>query len=379
MVTATGVTRVTLSDFRCYAHLRLEADLRPTVLTGPNGAGKTNLIEALSFLTPGRGLRRAKLGDVTRREAGAEAGWAVAATVHTPTGPVEVGTGREPGSGERRVVRIDGETARSQVALAGVASAVWLTPAMDRLFVEGASARRRFLDRLVFGLDPAHAARATAYENALRQRARLLKETRRADPAWLAALEGTMAETGIAVAAARRDMVARLARVCAEAEGPFPRAVPTLAGTVEDWLDDVPALEAEGRLRRALSASRGLDAHTGGAAEGPHRSDLLVRHADKDLPAAQCSTGEQKALLIALVLAQARIQTVARGWAPLLLLDEVVAHLDETRRHALFDAACALEAQVWMTGTDQSLFTGLGERGQFFRVQDATVTRQTSV
>lgn len=387
--TATGVTRVTLSDFRCYARLRLDADLRPAVLTGPNGAGKTNLIEALSFLTPGRGLRRARLAEVTRRDAGDGAGWAVAATVQTPSGPVEVGTGRESGQGEgrggsgeprdRRVVRIDGETVRGQVALAEVASAVWLTPAMDRLFVEGASARRRFLDRLAFGLDTGHAARVSAYENALRQRARLLREERRADPAWLAALEETMAETGVAVAAARRDVVARLARACAGADGPFPRAVPTLEGTVETWLDEGPALEVESRLRRALSAGRSVDGRTGGAAEGPHRSDLLVRHGDKDMPAAHCSTGEQKALLISLVLAQARIQTSARGWAPLLLLDEVVAHLDETRRRALFDTVCALGAQAWMTGTDQSLFAGLGERGQFFRVQDAAVTRQSAV
>ncbi|MEO5372918.1 MAG: DNA replication/repair protein RecF [Alphaproteobacteria bacterium] len=374
----TGVTRLTIRDFRSYDHLRLDVDLRPVVLTGANGSGKTNLLEALSFLTPGRGLRRARLGEVTRRGAASDAVWTVAATVQGPRGSVDVGTGREPGGADRRVVRIDGRTVRGQVALAEVAAAVWLTPVMDRLFVEGAAGRRRFLDRLVFGLDPGHARRAGAYERAMRERGRLLREGRN-DPAWLSALEATMAREGVAMAAARRSVVAGLCQRAAGTDGPFPGAVPTLLGAVEGWLDEVAEPEAETRLRRSLWRSRGLDAGTGGAAEGPHRSDLVIRHAAKGLAAEQCSTGEQKALLIALMLAQARMQAEERGAVPLLLLDEVVAHLDEARRRALFEEIGRLGAQAWLTGTDQALFAGFGDGAQFFRVEDSTLTRQPSI
>ncbi len=372
-----SVVRLTLTDFRNYVRLRLVVEGRPVVLTGPNGAGKTNLIEAISFLTPGRGLRRARLSEVTRHGAAPGSGWAVAATLTTSAGPSEVGTGLKPGA-ERRTIRIGGLSGRSQAALAEVATAVWLTPAMDRLFVETASARRRFLDRLVFAFDPAHAVRVSAYEHALRERSRLLREGR-FDPAWLAALENTMAEHGVAVVAARQEMVTWLARACGEVTGPFPRAVPSLAGTVEGWLATMPAVEVEQRLRQVLRAGRRFDAQSGGAIEGPHRSDLVVWHAARNLPAAQCSTGEQKALLIALVLAQARTQAMVRGFAPMLLLDEVVAHLDETRRRALFDAVCAVGTQAWLTGTDQELFAGFGTRAQFLRIEEGDIVQKIPV
>lgn len=369
-----AVGRLTLSDFRCYSFLRLEADRRPVVLTGPNGAGKTNILEALSFLAPGRGLRRARLSEVTRREAGAEAPWAVAARLDRGSpSPVEIGTGREAGS-ERRLVRIDGQPARTQAALAEVLSVLWLTPAMDRLFGEGASGRRRFLDRLVLGMDPAHGSRATAYEHGLRERARLLKEGR-FDPAWLGVLEETMARHGVAMAEARRQTVARLNEACAQGIGPFPAAVLAVSGAVEASLDDLSLPAAEARLRETLAASRRHDAESGGAAIGPHRSDLQVRHGNKDLPAEQCSTGEQKAVLVAIVLGQARIQATERGMPPILLLDEIAAHLDRQRRAALFDELVALKAQSWLTGTDEALFAEFGERGQFFRVHDAVVAR----
>ncbi len=370
---ALAVGRLTLSDFRCYSFLRMDAGPQPVVLTGPNGAGKTNILEALSFLAPGRGLRRARLGEVVRREAGAEAPWGVAARIERGDETREVGTGREAGS-ERRVVRIDGQPARSQSALAEVLSVLWLTPAMDRLFTEGASGRRRFLDRLVLGFDAGHGARAAAYDHALRERARLLKEGR-AEPAWLHVLEETMARQGVAMAAARKETVTRLNEACRQGIGPFPAAELAVAGSVEDSLATLSAQQAEARLQGLLAASRRHDAESGGAAEGPHRSDLKVRHAVKNLPAEQCSTGEQKAVLVAIVLGQARIQAALRGWAPILLLDEVTAHLDQTRRAALFDELCALPAQSWLTGTDQSLFAELGQRGQFFRVHDAIVTR----
>lgn len=374
--TRLAVRRLTLTDFRCYGRLRLETDARPVVLTGPNGAGKTNLLEALSFLTPGRGMRRAKLGDIVRRGAGDTSPWGVAAVLDGPSGQVEIGTGREAGS-ERRTVRIDGQPAKAQ-DLAAIASALWLTPAMDRLFIEGASGRRRFLDRLVFGQDSGHAAQASAYEHAMRERSRLLKGAngggRRADPAWLTALEEAMARHGAAVAAARVKAVALLDAACAQGLGPFPAARLTLAGEPEAWAAEAPPEAVEDKLRAALRAARSRDEAAGAATFGPHRSDLDVRHADKDLPAGQCSTGEQKAVLVSIVLAQARVRTGLTGLAPLMLLDEVVAHLDQTRRAALFDELAGLSAQSWMTGTDELLFEGFGERAQFFRVADATVT-----
>ncbi len=361
--------RLTLTDFRNYRFLRLDTDPRPVVLWGENGAGKTNVLEALSFLTPGRGLRRARLSEVTRHGAEPDASWGVAATVARPEGAVTIGTGTEPGT-ERRIVRLDGRTAKSQAALAEAFSAIWLTPAMDRLFQEGAAGRRRFLDRLVLGFDPAHAGRASGYEHALRERARLLR-LGRAEPTWLARLEADMAARGVAMAAARRATVARLQATMTDG-GPFPAAALGVAG-VETWLDDMTPEEAEERLRQRLAAGRGRDAESGGAGEGPHRSDLRVRHVAKDMPAETCSTGEQKALLVSIVLAQARAQAAARGTAPVLLLDEVAAHLDGARRAALFDEIAAMAAQSWLTGTDAAHFAGLGARAQYVHVVDGAV------
>lgn len=344
------------------------------MLTGPNGAGKTNLLEAVSLLAPGKGLRRVRTREIDRVAPGrgSTGAWAVAATVETPTGPVDLGTGRDP-EGERRLVRIDGHPAGSQAALGDHFSAVWLTPQMDRIFQESAGERRRFLDRLIYGFDPAHAGRITAYDKALRQRARLLKDGG-ADPSWLGALEAQMIERGIAIAAARRDMAGRLARACARGDGPFPGAVVAVEGDVEDWLADLPALEVEERFGAALRDSRARDAEAGGAAVGPHRADLAVTHAAKGLPAAQCSTGEQKALLIAIVLAHARLQAAERGAGPVLLLDEVAAHLDAERRDALFETVLELGLQAWITGTDSGVFGALGDRAQYFAVADAAVT-----
>jgi DNA replication and repair protein RecF len=368
-----------LTDFRCYGRLRLDCDPRPVVLAGPNGAGKTNLLEAISFLAPGRGLRRARLSEVDRRQAGEAAGrrpWAVAATVQTAAGPVRLGTGRDSAAGasaERRLVRVDGRPLRSHSALARHAVVVWLTPQMDRLFTEGATARRRFLDRLVYGFDTDHAGRVSAYEHAMRERARLLREGR-ADRAWLAALEETMAARGVAIAAARRSLTAGLDAAASEAIGAFPRAGIAVEGTVEGWLAEAPALAVDERLRAAPEGGRGRDAETGGAAVGPHRSDLAVRDLATGRPAAECSTGEQKALLLSLVLAHARLVTAERGQPPILLLDEVAAHLDGRRRAALFEEICGPGAQAWLTGTDAALFVPLGRRAQYCRVADATLT-----
>ena len=375
-VARVGVTRLVLTDFRNYREARLTLGTEPVVLTGSNGAGKTNLLEALSFLAPGRGLRGVKLTEIDRRsEAGCKSsmcGWAVAAVVATRSGTLRVGTGRDGTAGERRVVRIDGEPARGQAALGERLGVVWLTPSMDRLFLEGPSGRRRFLDRLVLGLDPAHGSHVAAYEQALRERSRLLRDGP-PDPAWLAALEEVMAERGVAVAAARRDAVQQLARVCAEAEGPFPRARLKLIGMVEDWLETMPALSVEARFAAALAANRQSDAQAGGAAIGPHRSDLAVELAEKGIAAEFASTGEQKALLISILLAHARLQRAVRGEPPLLLLDEIAAHLDASRRAALFEALLRLDSQAWLTGTDEALFAPLRCEAQFLSVRDGNL------
>ena len=376
-----GVTRLVLTDFRNYRSARIELDaargvLPVVVLTGPNGAGKTNLLEAMSFLSPGRGLRNARLSDIDRRDGNgtaAASSWAVSATVETRRGPVAIGTGREGGAGERRAVRIDGEPARGQAELGERLGVLWLTPSMDRLFVEGPEGRRRLLDRLVLGLDPAHATRVARYEHVLRERSRLLRDGPH-DPVWLAALEETMAAEGVAIAAARREAIERLDRTCAEADGAFPRARLTLVGTVEDWLDTMPALAAEERFKTALAQGRASDALSGGAAIGPHRSDLAVVHADKGVAAAAASTGEQKALLISILLAQAQLQRAVRGEPPLLLLDEVAAHLDATRRDVLFEVLAGLDGQAWISGTDAALFAPLRGAARFVAVNNGTLS-----
>ncbi len=368
--------RLTLTDFRCFRFQRLEVGPEPVVLTGPNGAGKTTVLEALSFLAPGRGLKRARLDEVERRDDDRAAAdvWAVAAELKTPTGVAEIGTGRDAsGSGrDRRVVRINGQAARSQAALTEVLAVVWLTPEMDRLFLDASSARRRFLDRLVFGVDPTHAERVGGYERAMRERARLLRQNR-ADPAWLDALEDRMACHGVAIAAARRAVVGRLARFSGEDALPFPGAELCVDGLVESWLETDPALAVEDRLRTRLRASRQVDAETGTTRAGPHRTDLVVHHRRTGRPASTCSTGEQKSLLVAIVLAAARMLAEDRGLLPLILLDEVAAHLDAGHRSALFDLATATGAQAWYTGTERALFQGLRGRAQMLAVEGAAI------
>jgi DNA replication and repair protein RecF len=378
-----AVRQIRLTDFRNYRQLRLDCDARPVVLVGGNGAGKTNLLEALSFLAPGRGLRRARLDEVCRRQPRKGFGedepspsWAVAATIDTPEGRLAIGTGLEPAKSEgglpRRVVRIDGRPAASQTALGRHVAAVWLTPQLDRLFLDGTSERRRFLDRLVTALHPEHAGDVAAYENALRQRARLLGEGNR-DPHWFTVLEDTMARHGVALATNRADTVHRLDAAARLGVGPFPRAALAMTGEVDGWIAAMAALDAEDRLRAALAASRLRDAEAGTTSCGPHRSDLAVRHLDLDLPAAEGSTGQQKAVLVSIALAHARLVALSRGRPPLLLLDEIAAHLDAERREALLDEVVALGVQSWMTGTDAELFKPLAGRAQILRVTDGSI------
>jgi DNA replication and repair protein RecF len=371
-----AVRQLSLTAFRSYARLRLEVDPRPVVLTGPNGAGKTNLLEAISFLVPGRGLRGARLAEVDRQDPqggpGGDIGaWSLSATVDGLGGPCAIGTGRDQGPRERRLVQIDGAPA-SQAALADAIAAIWLVPAMDRLFQDGASARRRFLDRLVLAGDPAHAAQVARYGHALKERLRLLRAGR-LDRAWLDALEGRLAAAGVAIAAARRQTIADLRAAAVGSTGAFPRPTLALRGDAEAWLDELSALDVEARLAEALARARGQDAETGSTAAGPHRSDLEVHDQATGRAAADCSTGEQKALLIGIVLAEARLRSAQGERLPILLLDEVAAHLDPGRRDDLFEQLCALGAQAWLTGTDPSLFAPLGPRAQYLTVRDSTL------
>jgi DNA replication and repair protein RecF len=367
---AISLRRLTLNDFRSYARLHLETDPRPVVLTGANGAGKTNLLEAISFLSPGRGLRRARLAELDRIGGGA---WTVGARVEGPGGAVDLVTARvQDGERERRATRIDGSHAPSQAALAEVLSVVWLTPAMDRLLCEGAGARRRFLDRLVLVGDPGHAAACVSYDQALRERLRLLR-TGRLEPAWLGALERRAAAAGIAIAAARRQATRNLSGALAAAPGWLPQPELGLEGELESWLDELSALDAEGRFAEALAAGRRADADAGVTAIGPHRSDLLVRDRVTGRLAREASTGQQKACLIAVVLAEARLRAAAGEQQPVLLLDEVLAHLDPERRRAVFAELTALGAQAWLTGTEAAPFAPLCGHAQFFTVQESTL------
>ncbi len=380
-----AVARLVLSDFRSFAHLRVVVDGRPVVLTGANGAGKTNLLEAVSLLGPGRGLRNARLSEITRH--GASAGWGVAATLTNPgggldlpAGRVEIGTGLAPPRAdgragrvsERRAVKVDGEPVRGTAALARLTAITWLTPQMDRLFNEGAAPRRRFLDRLVYGFDGDHARRVNEYDKAMRERARLLSDGG-ANNAWLSAVEETMASRGIAIAGARDQTARRLSAALADRGGPFPRAGLRACGELEDSLQGASPDEPEAAYRTALRGTRGSDSVRRMTALGPHRSDLEVRHLGTGRAAAQCSTGEQKALLTAIVLANARLQGARFGAAPLVLLDEVAAHLDARHREALFQEIMALGGQAWISGVEPEAFAAIEGAAQFLSLSGGRI------
>lgn len=354
------LSRLSLSNFRSYPDALIASGQGFVILIGENGAGKTNVLEAVSLLSPGRGLRRASLSEMARSDG--PGGFAVAARLDE----VEIGTGTTPTAPERRQVRINGATASAN-ALGEWLSVLWLTPAMDRLFSESASGRRQFFDRLVLALEPSHAGHAARYEAAMRARNKLLADTDTADASWLTALETGMAEHGARIAEARERTLAALSeRLEAQPEGPFARAGLTL----DRWRPS-PG-DTESKLSRDLREVRGKDAAAGRALIGPHRTDLIVTHLAKSQPAERCSTGEQKALLLSMVLAHADLVADKTGRRPILLLDEVAAHLDPSRRAALFERLAAGGGQVWMTGTERSLFDAVGKAG-WLHVQDGRV------
>lgn len=368
-MTRAILRRLTLTDFRSYGRASLPLDGRAVYLFGPNGAGKTNLLEAVSLLSAGRGLRGAAIADIGRRGPGEPVGraWAVAAELEgeEPDQVTRLGAGTETAGAARRLVRIEGETA-TPGRLADYLRLVWLTPQQDRLFLEGAGERRRFFDRLVYAAEPTHAGHASAYERALRERMRLLTEST-PDSGWVSALEARLAQAGALMAQARaRTLVALQAAIEARADRPFPQARLGLSGDWERMAGQGASdQEIEARLLKALSEARGRDAAAGRALTGPHRGDLTVIHHEKDRPAAECSTGEQKALILNLVLAQAtRLSGAKSAPNPILLLDEVAAHLDRHRRAALFDEIEALGLQAFLTGTDEALFFDLKGRAQ---------------
>jgi DNA replication and repair protein RecF len=371
------LTRLSLINFRNYRVLSIDLEPAMIVLTGENGAGKTNLLEAVSLLSPGRGLRRANYGEIAND--GTQDGFAIHAVVDGPQGACEIGTGTmgQPGGAEGgRRVRINGATAKSAEDMLEWMRVVWLTPAMDSLFTGPAGDRRRFLDRLVLAIDPAHGKRALDYEKAMRGRNRLLQEER-PDAKWLDAIETEMAETGVAIAAARAELV-KLLRAMIErlpADSPFPKSDIAIAGPVEETIGQMAAVDSEERLKQALRDGRPRDHAAGRTLEGPHRSDLIVHHRPKDMPAGLCSTGEQKALLVGLMLAHARLTGELAGMAPILLLDEIAAHLDRQRRAALFAILEDLNCQALMTGTEASLFSALEGKAQFLTVAGGTVSK----
>jgi DNA replication and repair protein RecF len=378
-MTTSRIHRLSLTHFRNYraANLQTRADM--VVLVGPNGAGKTNCIEAISFLSPGRGLRRATLEDVADNQG--DGSWAVSAEIEGALGLATLGTGIEAPRAEEtatsRRCRIDREPVNSAAAFGDHLRMVWLTPAMDGLFLGPASERRRFLDRLVLAIDSEHSARVSALDRSLRSRNRLL-EVRNYDDHWCGAIERETAELAVAVAAMRGQTATKLAamlRARGEASA-FPSAQITLDGWMENALLSEPATAVEDRYREILRNNRPRDAVAGRTLDGPHLTDPQVVYAPKNMPAREASTGEQKALLIGLVLAHANLVAEMTGITPLLLLDEVVAHLDPARRTALFDELSRLGAQVWMTGADPAAFAGIGASGEVFAVESGRISRR---
>ena len=370
------IEQLKLTTFRNYAALSLELGPSHVVLTGENGAGKTNILEAVSFLSPGRGLRRAVYDKVG--QAGESGAWTVFAQLQGAQGEVRIGTGLQEtafGVESSRKMHINGVQAKTSDELLEHSRVLWLTPSMDGLFTGATGDRRRFLDRLVLAVDPTHGRRVTDFEKSMRARNKLLSEEY-PDSSWLEATETQLAELGVAIASARHELVTLLSEVIIrnnDPNSPFPDALISISGSLENEIGEVAASDLEGEYLNRLRNNRRVDARAGRTLEGPHRSDLFVQHRPKSMPASQCSTGEQKALLIGLLLAHARLVGEMHDATPILLLDEVAAHLDEGRRAALYDMIDTLGCQAWMTGTDRDLFKALDNRAMMLTVKDGEV------
>lgn len=362
------ISKLVLTHFRNYESASLWFNEGPVILTGSNGAGKTNILEAVSFLSPGKGLRQVnRLEEVDQLLCDETYPWTVAAQVGGLEGEMAIGTGRDQMSkASKRLVKIDGKIVASQINLASIFSVMWLTPQMDGLFLQSASDRRRFLDRMVYNFNPEHVSHVYSYEYNMRERAKLLQT--RPDPQWLSVLESKMAERAVAIAAARLDALSFIQQAIDSAPTHFPKAVIRIDGMLEKWLVEYNALEAEEIFRKKLYETRSVDALSKRTQVGAHRSDMVVFHASHHMPASSCSTGEQKALLLSILLAEARAKIQWKQIIPVLLLDEVVAHLDEDRRLALYEELLDMNCQVFMTGTEETLFAPLSSHAQFLNI-----------
>ncbi len=370
---AFSLSRLILTNFRNYKNVRLDIDSRPIIITGHNGSGKTNILEAVSLLSPGKGLRKIKLNEADRMDSSEASNlWAIAAFIKYGEEEIQLGTARETTfDNNKRVVKIDGNIIKNQAELTRAFSVMWLTPQMDGLFIGSSSDRRKFFDRLVYNFDPEHASRVYSYEYTMRERARLLKERR--DPSWISVLENKMAEQAVAIAAARIDTISFIQKAILSSETAFPKAILAIEGQVEKMIENNSALQAEEGVRQKLFESRRHDAESGRTNFGTHRSDFLATHAEKNMPAELCSTGEQKALLLSIILAEAKAKAIWKNSVPVLLLDEVVSHLDEKKREFLFSYLIEIGSQFWLTGTDVDLFSELKNQAQFFTVDDARI------
>ncbi len=368
MALSLAVHSLTLQAFRNYDWLELPVDAPFVVLSGPNGAGKTNILEALSFLAPGRGLRSASLREIDRQHGATP--WAMRAVLRTGGADVQIGSGRNPDAAvDNRLIHIDGEPVGRQQKLAEQCAVLWLTPPMEQLFSGPASERRRFFDRVAYSFAPDHVTHLNHYAKVMRERNRMLSEGVR-DPHWLGAVEQRMAEHGVAIAAARVECAERINGALMQMEGGFPRGWVEMEGAYEHQLQEESALAVEEKMRWDWEQGRQEDARAGRTLSGPHRSDLSMMYDVKKQPARLCSTGEQKALMLSFILAVAQARKAWFGAAPLLLFDEVVAHLDASRRAALFGQLQALESQIWMTGTDATTFAPLGSGAQMVSVDN---------
>lgn len=386
----SGVKRLTLTDFRNYAYLRINTELSPVIITGENGSGKTNILEAISFLTPGRGLRSARLSDIKRIAPrlvsdtciSGNTAWAVSSVISNNGEDFEIGTGiestyresdDETRSFDRRIVKIDGQKISSQTDLGKYISAIWLTPQMDRLFKGGSQPRRSFLDRLVYAFDVEHAKRTANFEHLYKEWFQLIKSGK-ADNYWLTSIEENMASIGVAIAAARRELIARLNTfIIHEPDDVFPNVELSLEGTIEQMLDEKPAIDVEDYYISSLKKQRKNVLYSE-YIDGINRTDFKVFYKKKGMPAELCSTGEQKSLLISIILAQTKCQTLDKGFSPILLLDEVVAHLDDNKREALLKKITDLNVQAWITSTDAELFSSMRGYAQFLEVKNNTIS-----
>jgi DNA replication and repair protein RecF len=353
------IQELTLNNFRNHHCKKIIAGDGDVVITGYNGTGKTNILEAVSFLTAGRGLRKVKLGTINRQDGSVSHEWAVSALVDTARGEYKIGTGNLNSSdSNKRIIRIDDKTAKNQNELSEILNIIWLTPQMDRTFLDGNTARRKFFDRIVYSFDVEHASRVNKYEYYMRERIKLL--TNRGDTIWIATIEQKMSEAAVAIAVARLETLERLQHVIEENDSAFPKAIMSIEGIIESIINDYSALQLEQIFADALRNNRDKDRNLGRTTEGVHRSILHVIHNEKNIAADLCSTGEQKILLLSIIIAQAKAVSLWHNYSPILLLDEVIAHLDTTKRQALFEEVNALQLQCWMTGTDAEMFARLG-------------------